>query len=246
MPRPRPGTREGMTAASGTARTGTLMPSASAALRASDTGQVGAPAGGRRSLQPEYMFGGLPVTGNRPLGGSQPDLAVADRAPEGILDLILRVRDVAAVILRPQVLHCPWAAAKFQRNQVVFLIVVQALVAVPVLDNLLALQPLGVALRRPYRPSPPPPADGLADVPLRHLRVGQPGRAVPVGQAACAVTFRRNGRRAGGRDENGLTQQRHRHERNDSDDLPHFQPPLVMWKRRKDARGPCDPAMSGT
>src|ERR1019366_2300281 len=109
--------------------------------------------------------------------GCQLDLAVADRVSEVELDLVLRVREVAAVIFRPQILHRSGASAKLQRDQMVFPVVVQALVAVPVPDNLLALQLLGVALRRPHRPRPSALADGLADVPLRQLRVCCPGGA---------------------------------------------------------------------
>ena len=155
---------------------------------------------GLRGGQPENSLGGLPVAGDGPLRGGQPDPVRAHRGAQRVLDLVLRVGDPAAVILRPQVLHRPRRAADLQRDQVVFLVVVQPLVPVAVLGDLLPLEVLGVALRRPHRRGPALHADGAADVSLGDPGVARPGRAVPVRQPvnAVAVQCRPGGQRRGG------------------------------------------------
>ena len=74
------------------------------------------------------MLGCLPVAGDGPLSGSQPDLPAADRVVQGGLDTVLGIR--RRVRLGPEIPHRPGVPAEFQRDQVIFLVTSGAAAAV--------------------------------------------------------------------------------------------------------------------
>src|SRR6185312_9363048 len=103
---------------------------------------------------------------------------------QAVLEPVLRIRappadDVAR--LRPKVLRARGRAADLEAHEVVFLVVAQTPVRIPVAADLAPLQTLCVLSRRPDRLRVPASADRRVDVRLRDSGVRSSRRQMRIG-----------------------------------------------------------------